>query len=171
MPPPETPITKKFTYGGYIQKGIFNPLKLQLIPPSNEPIRCDTFCGNCVLIPGQIAKCVGNIDPRYQHRWGDVDYGFRVKKKGFASWIAPGYFAECEANPMADRWRYQELTLREKIKELHSVKGLGKADWWKFVRNHGNTFWLLIGLRPYVRILYDTSVQTLNGHFLRKNRS
>lgn len=152
------PNTGEFTYGGYLQRGRFNPLKLKLVPPADVPISCDAFCGNCVLIPKQVAEVVGNIDPAYQHRWGDVDYGLRAKASGCEIWVAPGYLADCESNPMADQWKNPRLPLKKRLQELHSIKGLGKADWWRFVRKHGGAFWLLNGIRPYLRILYDTIV-------------
>lgn len=150
------PDTKAFTYGGYIQSNSLNRTKLDLIAPQNRPLRCDTFCGNCVLIPKIVARAVGNIDPAYMHRWGDVDYGLRAKKKGVGSWIAPGYVAECEANPRADLWKNTDLSLRDSLRELHGIKGLGKNDWWYFVRMHGGFFWLWTGIKPYLRILYNS---------------
>jgi len=146
-----------FTYGGYVNVGSWsNPMRLQLQPPGPDPIRCDTMCGNCVLIPRQVTAVVGNIDPAYRHRWGDVDYGFRARRSGCQVWIAPGYLAECESNPNADRWRDSSWSFRARVKELHSLKGLGKHDWMRFIRTHGGAFWVLTWIRPYVRLLYDT---------------
>lgn len=163
------PNTGEFNYGGYTQSGRINPLKLTLRPPADKPVRCDTFCGNCVLIPRSVVERVGNIDPVYKHRWGDVDYGLRAKKLGCEIWAAPGYLGDCESNPMADRWRDSQHALRDRVKELHSVKGLGKKDWWIFVRRHGGPLWLLSGIKPYLRILFDAV--GLKGFCLRTNEA
>ena len=96
---------------------------------------------------------IGNMDPSYEHRWGDVDYGLRAKRAGCHAWVPAGYQGECGANPNADRWRLPGMGFRERIAELHSLKGLGKADWLRYVRNYGGPLWPLLWIRPYVRIV------------------
>lgn len=151
------PETGAFSYGGYrLRKNVLNPLDLYLVEPENTAVPVVTFCGNCVLIPMAVADVVGNMDPEYQHRWGDVDYGLRARKKGCESWIAPGYQGECGDNPNADRWRDSSLPLRERLRELHSLKGVGKEDWKRYTRAHAGSFWFLVWVRPYLRIAYDT---------------
>jgi len=150
------PVSGEFTYGGYRQSSRLNPLGLSLVPAEKTPIYCDTFCGNVVLIPKQVTDIVGNMDPVYKHRWGDVDYGLRAKAKGCQNWIAPGYHAECDANPKAERWRDKTLSLKERLKDIHSIKGHGKEDWDIYVRRHGGFLWPLMWARPYLRIIFDT---------------
>lgn len=151
------PDTKDFSYGGYrLRKNLLNPLDLYLVEPEQEAIPVVTFCGNCVLIPEAVADLVGNMDPVYQHRWGDVDYGLQAREKGCGNWMAPGYQGECDVNPNADRWRDAALPLKERITELHSLKGVGKDDWKRYTSKHGGTFWLLVWIRPYLRVAYDT---------------
>lgn len=150
------PVSGEFTYGGYRQIRRFSPLSLKLTPAADKPIYCDTFCGNVVLISKHVTDVVGNIDPVFEHRWGDVDYGLRAKALGCHNWIAPGYHAECSANPNADRWRNKKLSIKEKIKDIHSIKGLSKNDWRIYVHRHGGFLWPLMWGRPYMRLLYDT---------------
>ncbi len=154
------PQTGEFSYGGYRRlRKLLNPLDLQLIPASNELTECDTFCGNVVLIPRQVADVVGNINPVYKHRWGDVDYGLRAHEKGCKNWVAPGILADCEANPNADRWREVKMPFKQKIQELHSLKGIGKRDWYLYTSNYGGLLWPLAWVRPYVRIFYDSFIK------------
>lgn len=150
------PKTGKLTYGGYRRVGRFNPLDLRMVPPQDKPIRCDTVCGNYVLIPRAVVDVVGNMDPLYVHRWGDVDYGLRAVAAGCQLWVGPGYLADCEGNVKADKWRDRSLPLRVRLKELHSLKGVGKHDWVRYVRKHGGLFWPFIWARPYLRIILDT---------------
>ena len=148
------PDTMEFTYGGYRKRiGIINPVGFNSIIPGNRPIRCDTMCGNCVLIPNAVADIVGNLDSIYRHRWGDMDYGLRALKKGCQIWVAPGYLADCQANHSVDKWKNRRLPLKERLSELHSVKGLEKGDWLRFVRHHGGVLWPLVWISPYVRLL------------------
>lgn len=158
VPSTKDPDTGEFSYGGYRrgQSIIHNPLKLDLVGPTDTLEQCDTFCGNCVLIPKEVASRVGNISDRYQHRWGDCDYGFRALEKGCKSWIVPGYWAECESNPLADRWRDSSLSFSDRIAELHSLKGLGKQDWYSFTRRHGGLLWPIIWAKPYLDIAIDS---------------
>ena len=157
------PVTTEFTYGGYVKAKQFNPLSLKLNEPGEQPIKCETFCGNCVLIPKNVVERVGNMNYIYSHRWGDVDYGLRANKQGCESWVAPGYIATCEDNPNADVWQKQGLTLREKFKELHSIKGIGKKDWFLFVKLHGGIIWPLIWIRPYIRIILSSLFNKYNN--------
>lgn len=151
------PTTGKFTYGGYIGAGnIINPLRLRLLQPQKKSVSVDTMCGNCVLIPKQVTDVVGNIDPKYRHRWGDVDYGLRAKAAHCESWIAPGYLADCEGNSNVDRHLDHDLPFMQRLKELHSMKGLGKKDWFQFVHAHGGALWIGVWVRPYLRLIYDT---------------
>ena len=152
------PDTREFTYGGYRnRRGAINRIGFRLTPPADRLISCDAMCGNCVLIPDAVADIVGNIAPEYRHKWGDVDYGMRAVKSGCQIWIAPGYLADCSANPDADRWKMPGVLWKERLAELHSVKGLGKQDWFRFVRRHAGLMWPLVWLSPYVRILINSS--------------
>ena len=149
------------SYGGYRRAGLLSPLQLSLTPPSEEPTRCVTFCGNCVLISRAVSDIVGNIDPIFRHRWGDVDYGLRAARNGGQCWIAPGYLADCADNPETNRHHDRALSLRDRITALNSVKGLGKDDWLLFVRRHGGITWPLMWARPYLRLIYDTIAQSI----------
>ncbi len=152
----QDPKTRIHSYGGYNIVSRINPIKLRLVPESDVAQQCDTFCGNCVLIPREIVDSIGVIDPAYRHRWGDVDYGFRAKKAGYASWIAPGMIAECEANPDEDRWKCPSRSMKNRFMEINGLKGLGGKDWWIFARRFGGVLWPLIFIKPYLSILYTT---------------
>lgn len=147
--------TGEFTYGGYTRVSRFNPLNFHLVPPQEKPLQCDAICGNCVLIPKSVVDILGNMDPAYEHRWGDVDYGLSAREAGCTLWIAPGFMADCSANPNADKWRDRSLPLRARFRELHSLKGVGKRDWVRYVRKHGGMLWPLIWVRPYLRVISD----------------
>jgi len=152
----QDPKTGIHSYGGYNIISRINPIKLRLVPESDVAQQCDTFCGNCVLIPRKIVSSIGGLDPTYRHRWGDVDYGFRAKQAGYTSWVAPGVIAECEANPNEDRWKCPGRSMKERFREINGLKGLGGKDWWVFVRRFGGVLWPLIFIKPYLSILYTT---------------
>ena len=152
IPSTRDPKTDAFSYGGYRKNPSINKISMSLVGETAQLEPCDTFCGNCVLIPAQVAAMVGNINYAYQHRWGDTDYGLRALEQGIQTWIAPGYLADCESNPLADRWRDSSLGFSERIKEVNSLKGLGKNDWFQYTRRHAGWLWPLIWISPYLRI-------------------
>ncbi len=69
--------------------------------PHSQP--CDTFSGNCVLIPLTAAQRVGNIDPHFFHNYGDFDYGLRARRLACTVWQAPGTIGVCDRNSTKER--------------------------------------------------------------------
>lgn len=149
------PRNGKFSYGGFQRVSKWT-LKMIDVVPGDEPKECTSNTGNCVLIPRSVAALVGNIEPFYTHRWGDPDYGLRAGKKGCKIWLAPGFVAECEANPTAERWRDTSLSFKDRLKDFHSVKGYIKKDWFFYVRRHGGALWFLLWIKPYVDMVLST---------------
>ncbi len=156
------PRTGKFSYGGFQRVSKWT-LKMIDVVPGEAPKECTTNTGNCVLIPKSVSDKVGNIEPFYTHRWGDPDYGLRARKKGCSVWLAPGFVAECEMNPTAERWRDLSLTLKERIADFHSVKGYIKKDWFFYTRRHGGLLWFLLWLKPYFDMVTSSMKKTFTG--------
>lgn len=103
------------TYGG--QKGG------KLIVPDGSLQECDTFNGNCVLIPRHVFKKVGNLDWTFRHAIGDLDYGYRVKKAGLHNYVSSDYLGTCEKNPRLPAWARKEVPLNRRLKNLYSPLG------------------------------------------------
>lgn len=156
------PRTGEFSYGGFKRVSVWT-LKMIPVAPGEEPRECTTNTGNCVLIPKSVADKVGNIEPFYTHRWGDPDYGLRARKKGCSVWVAAGYIGECEDNPTAERWTDQTLSLGERIKDFHSIKGYIKKDWFFYVRRHGGVLWFLLWIKPYVDMVVTSLKYRISG--------
>ena len=76
--------TPEATYGGWNSKG-------QLIAPIEVPQICNTFNGNLVLVPDEVYKKIGNLDPIFKHGIGDFDYALRAKKKDIKCFISPNF--------------------------------------------------------------------------------
>src|SRR6476469_6570131 len=93
------PDTGVFTYGGKVQSRWWHPIYLRAVEPSDRPQPCDTMNGNFVLIPKEVVRAVGNLDPAFMHYAADYDYGWRAKQQGCNVWIAPGYIGTCPLNP------------------------------------------------------------------------
>lgn len=154
------PVTGVYTYGGKVQSRWWHPLNLDSVEPTEKPQRCDTMCGNCVLIPREVAQVVGNLDPAFVHYAGDWDYGLRAKQKGCTVWIAPGYQGTCPANPKPQK--QTNVTLGERINKVQQPKGLALEDvtlqpmkeWKVLTQRHAGFFWPIYWLLPYRRLLW-----------------
>ena len=151
------PDTSQLTYGGYRRKPtLLRSLIFEMIPASDEVVPCEGICGNCVLISSAVAKMVGNLNERYQHRWGDIDYALRAVEMKCGVWVAPGFVGTCSSNPRCDQWRDTSLSIGERFRLLHDVRGLGRRDWLYFTKRHGGMFWVFDWVAPYVSILLSS---------------
>jgi GT2 family glycosyltransferase len=124
------PVTGKRSYGGVTrgkQRGDVNP--------TNELLPCDQMNCNCTLVPRQVAEAVGNLSPEFTHALADHDYSLRAKAAGFSVWVAPGFLGICPSNPVPS-WANPKVPLLERLKTLHSPKGLPPREWLVFCRRH-----------------------------------
>jgi GT2 family glycosyltransferase len=154
------PETDSPSYGGVSQTHWWHPLKFHHIYPKTEAYRCDTFHGNCVLIPRSVAALVGNLNPAYTHNLGDFDYGLRTRQKGGDVWLAPCYLGTCLANPPRSRMVKTDFS-QVKLNPSDRPKGLALEDvtlhsfseWKAFCRQNGGFLWFFYWLLPYRRLL------------------
>ena len=145
--------TGDLTYSGNRIKGWYAPLSYERIVPENVPILCDTVNGNCVLIPCDIARKVGNLSKEFTHGAGDYDYSLRAKKLGFSSYVAPGYVGTCPQNEIAGTCLDKSLPLEQRRQMLKKPTSLPPAkEWMFFARRHAGVLWPLYWLRTSIRI-------------------
>ncbi len=158
------PETGAHTYGGVLRSSWWRPLRFQGVEPGEEAKHCDTMNGNCVLIPKEAVRVVGNLDPAFSHYVGDYDYGLRARQQGCTVWVAPGYTGTCLPNPSCGRMTHSDLTLRKRWQKIGQPKGLAVKDatlqpleeWRVFAYRHGGPFWPIHWLLPYRRLLLSS---------------
>lgn len=127
--------------------------KFALVEPSDEYISCDTFNGNCVLIPQAVFFDIGNVDAFYRHSMSDYDYGMQMRRKGIALYNSAEYVGICEDNDITGSWRDTELPRKVRLQKKESPKGLPRRDWFYFVKkNYGLLSALYHSATPYLRI-------------------
>jgi len=141
------------TYGGVRRTSLWRPLKFSLISPGSQEIQCYTMNGNCVLIPQIVARVVGNLDPAFTHTMGDMDYGLRATKAGFAILLIPGYAGTCSANIQAKKWMDTKLSFWQRFRKLKQVKGLPPKEWFVFTMRHGSWAGPIYWVWPYVKVI------------------
>lgn len=109
---------EKVTYSGY------NNLKKRIkLEPNGTIQQCDYFNGNVVLIPSDVFKQVGFLDPIFHHGQGDFDYGLRAKSKGIKSFVSSNYIGICEQNNKLPVWCNPEYSFTNRWKSFKSPLG------------------------------------------------
>ena len=140
------PITSRFqnvtTYSGHN--------KNELITPNGRLQECDTFNGNCVLIPKYVFKKIGNLDWRFRHAIGDLDYGYRARHAGLHNYVSATYLGTCEKNPLLPAWARKEVPLRKRISNLYSP--LGYAEPIPFFFYEKRNFGILTAIKHFLTI-------------------
>lgn len=137
---------KELWYKKYVSKKIL---------PTNEEIVGDMFNANCVLIPDEILRDVGNMDSSYTHGLGDYDYGFEITRKGYKVISTNDYVGECNGNPANGSWMDKSLSRRERLKKKESPKGSPAGEWWHFLyKNYGIATAVIHSIIPYCKILF-----------------
>ena len=148
------PDTGARTYGGVLRSGWLRPLGFRPVQPVPRPLRCDTFNGNIVLVPRSIAEAVGNLSREFTHAIADTDYGLRAQKKGFSSWVVPGYVGLCRRNSDTYRWCDPNVPIWKRLQILRSPKGLPPREWKIFARRHAPIQWPVCWLSLYFRACF-----------------
>lgn len=142
--------TAEHTYGGQRRIGL-HPLRMRPVTPEANPVPCDTFNGNLVLIPREVSQVVGLMG-RFQHALGDIDYGFRALRHGCRVVLAPGYLAHCSRNRVKTH-QDRSLGIRTRWRLLNARKGLPPGDWLRFAASHGGWTWPIWWVSPYAGVL------------------
>lgn len=149
-----SPQTGKHTYGGFVvQARGLAMWREPVMPHVSEAVACDTMNGNVALIPAEIAAVVGNLDERFRHQFGDLDYGLRARRAGFEVVVAPDYVGECAANTIASVWRDPSVPLAKRWRSVLSPKGVPVKGWLLFTRRHYGWRWVLYAVSPYVKTI------------------
>ena len=139
----------RMVYSGQ-KRATWHPLNFEKIEPdARAPIACETMNGNVVLISAAVAARIGNIDRRFIHQMGDLDYGLRARRCGIPIWIAPGYVASCKPNPHAPKWKSASLPFGERLKLVNAPLGLPLLPWLTFGWRHGGVLGLLMAFYGY----------------------
>lgn len=133
---------EKVTYSGQNKNG--------LISPNGNLQSCDTFNGNCVLIPKSVYIKLGNLDWKFRHAIGDLDYGFRAKKAGISMYVSSEFLGICDKNSKPPIWVRKEVPLLKRLKNLYSP--LGYAEPIPFFYFEKKNLGLFIAIKHFISI-------------------
>lgn len=138
----------ELVYGGRLRSRPAGPPALD-----GEPTECDTFNGNCVLIPRAVRQKLGMFHGAYTHSFADFDYGIRARRIGIRVVQTPGVVGHCRPNSADDTWKNARLSRGERFRRLQSPKGMPWRDHLAFARRTQGAKWPRHLLAPYLRIL------------------
>lgn len=148
------PATGRRAYGGNNRVGR-HPAQLTPVFPGDEPVRCDTFQGNLVLVPREVYRRIGMM-LAFRHAFGDTDYGLRAVRAGCINVVAPGYPAVCEFNRKEHLTCLSHRPFSYRLRMLRKRLPLG--DWFRFLWEHGDWRSLFYWPAPYIRVLLNLKI-------------
>jgi GT2 family glycosyltransferase len=145
-----------FTYGGKKRRnGLFRLHFQNVLPDQTQLTKCETFNGNCVLIPTSINQSLGGFPKGYSHLRADLAFGLKADKKKIRKYVAPGYLAECEANSTYPRYvDLKNSSVASRLKFLSSPKVGPFRDHIRFSLTFGGVLGPLYALAPLIRSLF-----------------
>lgn len=143
-----------YSYGGIVRKSNFLP-KYKHVMDSGKLLACDTFNGNCVLIPGCVFKKLDGMDSHYCHALGDYDFGFSATRKGFKSYASNYYVGVCEHDHYKkDTWEDPTLPRKKRLELKERVLAQPGQIWFYYLRkNYGIGTAIICTLHDYIKIL------------------
>lgn len=154
-----SPLTGAQSYGGFMKRTRGPVFQLEMTAAhSSKATPCDTMNGNFVLIPTEVTAKIGNLERRFHHQFGDLDYGLRAKSAGFDLLAMPGYAGDCFDNPCSGTWRDSTISLTRRWRHLVSPKGAPLGEWMFFARRHFGWRWFHYALSPYVKTLASSAL-------------
>ena len=142
----------KLSYGGILFHSKFSS-DFERIGPEKKHILCNTFNGNCVLIPYKWFKVVGAIDNHYVHSFGDFDYGLEYSRKNYKLLVYNEFVGKCNRNSKANTWEDKKLPFKKRLFLVNSPKGLPfHQSFYYYKKNFNILVAFKCSLSPYIRI-------------------
>ncbi|WP_269523427.1 glycosyltransferase family 2 protein [Coraliomargarita parva] len=142
------PDSGELSYGGRLRSHPKGPAPLK-----ETPVKCDTFNGNCVLIPRVVRERLGSLYSGYTHSFADFDYGIQATRCGIDVLQSSKVVGICRPNSNENTWQDAKLGRLQRLKKLNSPKGLPWRDHLAFARRTQKGNWLRHFVAPYARIL------------------
>ena len=142
-------------YSGINRKNSYTPKYIHLMGKDEEGVKCESFNGNCVLVPWKIFMDVPNIPKVYRHSFGDYEYGFGITRKGYEIRVPDRFAGICnDETKSKNTWTDPGLSIKERIQKKESIKGLPFKEYFYYLHhNFSLGTAILYSVSPYVKIL------------------
>lgn len=147
------PETGEWSYGGRLRRNVGKDITGSPVFSAEVARKCDVINGNCVLLPRDVYKKIGNLSESFTHGLGDFDYGFKAVNAGFDIWVAPGFVGTCSKNPPA-AWSSLKTPLLKRLKLLYSTKGLNLKEYITFCKRHTGISWIRYWFKAHLKAFF-----------------
>ncbi|MCX6450891.1 MAG: glycosyltransferase family 2 protein [Actinobacteria bacterium] len=138
------------TYGGLKRKSGISRIRFEHTKVNDG--RIVTINGNCALVPRRIFQEIGMLDSKFQHSFGDIDYGLRATKAGFGIETSLNAVANMDAN-ITSYSGSNKSTIFEVYALMKNPKGLPIREWLYFTRSHAGFLWPVNFIFRYFKML------------------
>lgn len=148
------PVSGARSYGGAVRASAWPPFRFaQVHAVEGPPVSCDTFNGNCVLVPRHAFEVLGPVDPGLDGAQGigDTDYGLRARQAGIGIVAAPGFVGTCAPNREIPPWRDGRRSLGQRLASIFGARGPASRQMMRFARRHGGDAWPLWFAVPAIK--------------------
>ncbi|MFD7443118.1 glycosyltransferase family 2 protein [Streptomyces sp. NPDC059909] len=151
------------TYSGYrfVRAHLHSPYLERIEPDVHQPKPCATGNGNAVLVTALARQILGDLDPAFPHRMGDIDYGLRAGRAGIPVLLAPGHVGTCEGHPPLAQGTSAEpgIGVRTALRRLVSVREQPPGSWWRYCHRHLGPWAPLVFCAPYLKTALRSTVR------------
>lgn len=146
----QSKVTGEISYGGY-EKSTH-----KIISPNGQLQQCYFFNGNVVLIPQIIFETIGNLDPFFQHGFGDFDYGLRAIKKNISSWVTSEIIGFCDDNEIS-KWSNPRYSFFNRLMNFYTPLGMPPFQHFVYAKRHWGLFKAIKDLfSQHLRLIYPS---------------
>lgn len=151
----------EISYGGAINESAINPYKRRMVTPVGRIQECQCINGNCLLIPKETASLIGNVDERYEHGFGDFDYGYKLIECGGQPYSASNFVGICDRNSIIGSWKDSSLPLRKRIELKNRPTGQPLYSHKIFLKKWYPRLWVYYLIKPYVGIVSSSLINKI----------
>lgn len=131
--------------------------KKHLKAPDGELRESYSFNGNIVLVPKSVFNVVGNLDYRFRHSRGDIDYGLRARKAGFKIYQSAKFLGECDRHESVSNWCNPNINLMKRWKSLNHPTQYSPKEAFYFDKKHyGIGLAVFHQFTLYMRLLFPS---------------
>lgn len=153
----------EFTYGGYIWNGKALSKRIEPVKPDSSDLYCNTANWNCIMIPEEVFRDVGDIDTHYEHSFADFDYSNRLISAGHRMYVADQYVGFCRRNEDTGTWRDKSLSIKNRVQLLHRPNGFPPKSSWRYARKYYGVAAPIVFIKPYLSILKNALLKSKDG--------
>lgn len=152
---------KELSYGGALNKSKINPYKRVMVKPIGNAQKCHCINGNCLLIPKETSDLIGNVDERYEHGFGDFDYGYKLIENGGQPYSASKYVGTCDRNKIDGTWKDASLPIKKRIELKNKPTGQPPYSHKIFLKKWYPKMWIYYYVKPYIGILFSSLINNI----------